>query len=355
MSRKNLYLFLGITLLFTACSLEEEDAKDSLPSATGELSQVVVIYDQYHNNQEFEDQVAEVFGKAIDGLPPPPEAKFSTIVTDETHFKGYFKYHHNVFILLTEDNLEGMEKTYGAKNKDKIKEIINKPDALGFTRTDLWSNNQSVFYITAKDHKSLLAKMQERSEELIEIASEHERRTGARMTFNQTVKADTFYQKTLKERGYALRLPGSYRVAINNYDFVWLRKEASKYDYGIFLYEVPYVSQEQFKVDSIISLRTRYTKKYVPGEVEGSYMAVSDSLRPVVKEVNFNDRYAVNARGWWNVKGDWMGGPFVSYLVYDEKNARIVVAEGFVYGPNKPKARPLREIEIILNSLHIHE
>lgn len=355
MSYKSLYLFIGLTILFSACSLEEEDAKDSLPSATGELAQVVVIYDQYHNNESFEQEVADIFGKAIDGLPPPAEARFSTIVTDETHFKGYFKYHHNIFILLTEDNLEGMEKTYGAKNKEKISEIINKPDALGFTRTDLWSNNQSVFYITAKDHASLLSKMKERSDELVEIASTHELRTGANMTFNNSLKADTFYQKNLKEKGYAVRMPGSYRVAINDQDFVWLRKEASKYDYGIFLYEVPYRSQDQFELDSIIALRTRYTKKYVPGEVEGSYMAVSDSLRPMIQEVNFNDRYAVNARGWWNVKGDFMGGPFVSYLVYDEKNTRIVIAEGFVYGPNKPKARPLREIEIILNSLRINE
>lgn len=355
MTKKTLYALLCTLVLFSACTTDEEQSKETLPSATGELAQIVVIYDQYHNNEAFEEEVAQIFGKALNGLPPPPEGKFSTIVTDQTHFKGYFKFHHNVFILLTEDNLADMENTYGAKNKEKILEIINKPGALGFARSDLWSNNQSVFYITAKDHEALLQKMKDRADELVEIASEHERKTGARMTFNNSTKSDTLYQNLMKDRGYAVRMPGSYRVAIHNDEFVWLRKEASKYDYGVFLYEVPYSSQKQFDIDSIIKLRTQFTKKYVPGEVEGSYMAVSDSLRPFFKEVNFNDKYAINVRGWWNVKGDWMGGPFISYVVYDKKKERLVVAEGFVYGPNKPKAKPLREIEIILNSLEIND
>ena len=63
----------------------------------------------------------------------------------------------------------------------------------------------------------------------------------------------------------------------------------------------------------------------------------------------------MQTKGWWKVKGDWMGGPFVSYAVYDKTKQRIIVADGFVYGPNKVKAKALREVEMILNSLYIND
>ena len=53
------------------------------------------------------------------------------------------------------------------------------------------------------------------------------------------------------------------------------------------------------------------------------------------------------------MKNDFMAGPFVSYAVYDEERQQLVVVEGFVYGPTRKKAVPMREVEMIINSLKI--
>ena len=45
------------------------------------------------------------------------------------------------------------------------------------------------------------------------------------------------------------------------------------------------------------------------------------------------------------MKGDMMGGPFVSHARLDEKNNRVVVVEGFVFAPETDKRNFIRRIE----------
>ena len=63
---------------------------------------------------------------------------------------------------------------------------------------------------------------------------------------------------------------------------------------------------------------------------------------------------AIETRGLWRMKNDFMGGPFLNYLIKDPKNDRIIMVEGFVYAP-KIKKRPLmRQLDIIFGTLEIN-
>ena len=58
-------------------------------------------------------------------------------------------------------------------------------------------------------------------------------------------------------------------------------------------------------------------------------------------------------RGLWRMQGDMMGGPFVRHTRLDEKNHRVVVAEGFVYAPETDKRNFMRRIEAALFTLRL--
>ena len=58
-------------------------------------------------------------------------------------------------------------------------------------------------------------------------------------------------------------------------------------------------------------------------------------------------------RGLWRMQGDMMGGPFVCHTRLDEKNHRVVVAEGFVYAPETDKRNFMRRIEAALFTLRL--
>ena len=79
-------------------------------------------------------------------------------------------------------------------------------------------------------------------------------------------------------------------------------------------------------------------------------------VKPVSKVLpNFPAGYAVETRGMWNVVGDFMGGPFVSYSIVDPTSSKIVTAEGWIFYPNKEKRDLLRQQESILYSLKFAE
>ena len=67
---------------------------------------------------------------------------------------------------------------------------------------------------------------------------------------------------------------------------------------------------------------------------------------------DLDKKYTVKLRGLWLMKnGLAMGGPFVSITQYDQKNNRIVTAEGFVFAPNHKKRDLVRRVEAVISSL----
>ena len=66
-----------------------------------------------------------------------------------------------------------------------------------------------------------------------------------------------------------------------------------------------------------------------------------------------NDKYCGVLRGLWHMKGDMMGGPFVSHARLDEKNNRVVVVEGFVFAPETDKRNFIRRVESALYTLRL--
>ena len=71
-----------------------------------------------------------------------------------------------------------------------------------------------------------------------------------------------------------------------------------------------------------------------------------------IQKMLIND-YTMEARGLWRMKGDFMGGPFVSHTRLDQKNQRIITAEIFVYSPDKMKRNLVRQMEASLYTLKL--
>ena len=58
-------------------------------------------------------------------------------------------------------------------------------------------------------------------------------------------------------------------------------------------------------------------------------------------------------RGLWDMRGDAMGGPFVSYLQADPAHDRLLVSEGFVFAPDKKKRPLIRQLEAALQTVDL--
>jgi hypothetical protein len=325
--------------------------------SSGELTELVVLTDAASLDSSFKIDIASVFSKSIIGQPPPGEPMFKVLFTDESFFDGYFRKHLNIIVLLHKDKAKSLKKVMSERLIDKMLEVqMEKPGILGIKQSELYAQNQNVFFILADTKADMTVKLKAKKDEILAIAQNQENEAGKRKLLGtKRAKDDVFYQTSIKKRGFGVRKPASYRIAIDNEEFAWIRKSSTteEQEMGILLFEAPYTSKDDLTTENLIKIRNTYTKKYIPGEYDSSYMKYSTVLPPVRIDQNFKEKYGVEINGWWDVKGDFMGGPSYIRAVVDENNARIVFAEGFLFYPNEDKAKPLRELKILVNTLSI--
>ena len=216
---------------------------------------------------------------------------------------------------------------------------------------DKWSKPQRIIRITSPSKSEFVEKFPSYAQGIIDDYSEAER-SRILSVFRPSSK-NKVLEKVREVFNLDITIPQGFYVAKTEPGFMWIRKEVTDYSQGILIISEPYVDKEQFSENSIVARSNRDLKQYIPGESEGTYMAIADDfIVPQWKQIdNFTSEYAVEMRGVWDVENDFMGGPFVSYTFVDPGNNQIITIMGYVYHPNKKKRNLLRQLEAIIYSV----
>ena len=332
---KRIILFFPI-LLFTILLLYSCDSyKSSAPTSSGKTAEIIVVT----NNQTqwdgvIGDSIRAFFGRKYQILPQP-EPTFALAHVPVASFKQtkMFKSHHNVLLI----------------------DIDEKHTQSGLeAKKNLWSNPQRIVKISAPNDSAFLNLFYENKEAILKIFMESERERLYNLF--KAFKDIKVQNEINKHLNLSLEVPGGFYVAKKTPEFIWLRKVTEHNSQGILIYTYDYTDTASFLPRRIISYRDSITKEYIPGTSEGSYMAVSEKyIVPVSKSIDFNDMFAVETRGLWQVEGDFMGGPFVNYTLVDEKSNKVVTLDGYVYAPNAPKRDLLLQVETIIYSIKLNK
>ena len=62
---------------------------------------------------------------------------------------------------------------------------------------------------------------------------------------------------------------------------------------------------------------------------------------------------AYETKGTWELKNDFMAGPFINYAIVDKTYNRILVIEGFCYSPSNQESDLMLDLEAIIKSVKI--
>ncbi|MDO4949832.1 MAG: DUF4837 family protein [Bacteroidales bacterium] len=153
--------------------------------------------------------------------------------------------------------------------------------------------------------------------------------------------------------GSDLWVPESLDGIKTGRNFLWASDKRATANQNVVVYSYPYTDKDTFTKDHFVQMRDSVMRENMPGEREGSYMTTADSRFVDVRDFALRGEYAFEARGLWEVKGDMMGGPFVSQARVDVANGRVVVVEGFVFSPDKAKRNLMRQMEASLYTLRL--
>jgi hypothetical protein len=233
-----------------------------------------------------------------------------------------------------------------------------------FVQQDRYARGQLVVHVAAPDPQAFIRIMQEQGGAIGDRCDQHQRaRVMARIANERDATIGASVENAM---GLRIDVPKGYRVMAQDQHFAWLQRDRMKSGgglehnviEGILLYHYPYTSDSTFTVEYLVDQRDAFTREYVPGPKEGSYMIVQRSfehldLMPESRHTLLDGRYAMELRGLYGMHGAKMGGPFVSLTTLDEPRNRVVTAEGFVYAPQFDKREYVRELDAIVRSLRI--
>jgi hypothetical protein len=316
-------------LLIISCDTEVKP--DRSTGRTNEILVVTNTKDMWEG--EVGALVRKFFEQPLYGLPQP-EPMFQLFNIADEAFNKVFKAQHNILII---DIRPGFEK------------------ALVETRSNYWSRPQRVIKITAPDTAAFRRTFNEHSTAFLEAYNKLEiERTNEQFKMARSVKLANIVKNKF---GFGMQLPGGFVIGAEDNNFLWLRQNMQKVkqdvELGILIHEQPYIDTTVFAAGNILALRDSLTSTFIQGPSPGSYMVVSRGFVPPA--FRWKDDYvtgfAVETRGLWMVKNDFMGGPFISYTFVDPKLERVITVDGYVYNPGDLKRNFIRQMEAIFHTI----
>jgi hypothetical protein len=325
---KKIFSILLITILLSSCVGND---KVILKESIGKLNKVMVVAKISDWTGDVGKEVRNSFGELMVGLPQP-EPILDVSQVAPSGFSSMMKASRNILII-SESNNEG----FSVKN-------------------NIYAQPQTVVYIQAKDDAGIVKLLQKHKKEIKSIFLE------ADVKFTQSIfekdKQDNTHYKTLQNLGISLTIPTKFNLVDDTGEFLWLRNHltsgiAKTGSNNILVYSIP-LTDENKVADNIVAVRDSIGEKYIPGtDAETQHMITEEAYTPFTFDVVIDGKKAYETRGKWEVKNDFMAGPFLNYTIIDKKNNRLIIFEGFTYAPSVNKRAFLFELEAIAKSMKI--
>lgn len=326
---KKIFLLLAVVVL-ASCNTRQGPSR---PAATGRAGEMLVVMSNHRWEGPAGEAVREVFAANVPMLTAR-EPMFDLVQITENNFVKLFETHRHIF--MADINPE-------------------HPRASIEVNQHQWSYPQMIIRVKAPNDSVFQRVMQRNAQSFSDyyVNMEMERLS------NAYARMSNFQARTaIREKfDFDLVVPEGYFVAVEGDDFMWIRRTGTREDLemGVMIATLPYRDPAvDFNPATIRARRDSLTRRYIPGQMPGSYMATYQELEHDYREVNFNGIYAMEARGLWRLEGDFMGGPFVNYTLVDQPNNRVIILDGFVYAPKFNKRDYLRQLEALLKTLSLN-
>ena len=313
--------FLAV-LILVSC---DKEVKNFKPQSSGRINSISVIIDKPSWDGKIGDAIRDKYASEFIGLPQVEEAFTLNYIPYEA-FTGFGRTARNIIYI-------------NKKKKDKPRMI-----------RDRYARPQLFLEISGLDNESIIQG----------ISSSFEFSSAQFQNGEITENKNRILNSLLKDTGLdslniSLKIPSAYSLFKNEPETVWLQKPLKNGTSNLIIKDLKSsVSDfEKINLNDVISLRDSIGKEFIPGRVENSYMITEKEYLPYISYQTVNGFEAIETRGTWEVKGDYMGGPFINYIIKDTLNNSLLYVEGFVFSPSQRKRDKMIELEAVIKSMVI--
>ena len=306
-------------LVFVSCT---DDTKVVLASS-GNLNEISIVAEDQLWEGSVGKALKNILSKPIYGLPQQ-EPLFRLRQIPPRVFSGFVTKSRTIIII--------------ENNKQKnTRLLLNK-----------YASPQTVIVVSGMTSREIIEEFKKNSKEIIKRIKEteiKEKQRRIRKALNSSQVLDSIFN-------IKLNYPSIYRVAVADRNFVWLRKDTKSGSVNLSVFQAP-LTANKLNAETIITIRDSVSKQKIPGPTKETYMSTEMQYKSVLASTKISKYKGQELRGLWEVKKQFMGGPFINFSVVDSINNRILFFDGFVYSPGTEKANYVFEIEAIIKSLKI--
>lgn len=297
--------------LVVGCSTE-----NIKPKAAGTMYDVILAAD----DPEAEAIVKGMLETHVEGLPQN-EPSFHVMTTGKAALSNATKYARAIVVVRT-----------------------GKTTKVRFER-DAFAKGQTIVYVDCATAKALKADSARIAGGLVRLLDQAELEHEAlRLGNHHSKEAKQLVEKTL---GCSILVPEDMNSSKTGRNFVWLSNNGNRSMQSICVYSYPGITLSKEKATA---MRDSIMGANIEGEEPGMKMMTERSIEPKVTI----DHSSLTMRGLWMMKGDAMGGPFVSIAKVDSSKGITIVAEGFVYAPGQNKKLLTKQLEAAISTLKLH-
>jgi hypothetical protein len=330
------HLLALVALLVMASCKDKPSNQKILLDSSGNINSVSVVINNELWAGSVGDAIRNVLASPIYGLPQD-EPMFTINQIPPSVFSGFATKNRTVLMIET--------------NKEAGMEIAN----------NVYAQPQKVIVVSGKSKQEIIGILNDNASKITATIRNEEIAERLR----QMSKSPHNYKSIEKKLGLTIQFPSAYRIAKESDHFYWIRKDITTGTTNLMLFTVPYsaITRNDSLASQIIRLRDSIGKAYIRGRQDGeikangekiaSYMTTEMAYSPFVFETIINNKPTIETKGIWDLKEDFMGGPFINYAIEDKINKRWVIAEGFAFAPSVEKRDYMLELEAIIRTIKI--
>lgn len=323
MKNFSVFVIAVVMLVMSGC---KDSGLSVKPNVSGKAGEVVVVIEKEIWETEVGNEIRSVLASDYPYLPQK-EASFNLINVRKNSFNSLLKSHRNVMIVNVDHEI----------TNSQIKIL-----------SDQWAAPQTVITLNANSKAEAIKLLEEKGELVYNALEQGER--------NRIIRNSKKYEeKQLRELvanvfGGSPYFPNGYSLKKQTDNFIWISYETTKTNQGILIFNLPYTDSTSLSYQSLTEGINDALRLNVPAMMDDSYMTIGNGISPELSWIKYKGYTFEEMRGLWDVKNDFMGGPFVAHIFYNEQQKNLLVLYGFVYAPARDKRGLLRQVESFIYS-----
>ena len=279
----------SLVIIFIWSFLQSCEDKKAVykPESSARINSITVVVDNDNWNNTIGDKIRNLYADEYEGLPQIEE-RFTLKQMPYEAFSGFSRSSRNIIYI----------------NK------ISKPEF--FFEIDKYARPQIYLEIKGNSIKSILEQIDKSKTEAINKFTNGEIEENKRRILKSPLKDTSAMEDFLID----MKMPSAYSLYKQDQNLIWYQKQIQSGHSNIIVTEL--ASQKNifdYNIPNLIKLRDSIGEIFLPGRNPESFMISEKEYLPYQKKVSYYGVKMLETRGTWEVKGDFMGGRFLNYLI----------------------------------------